>query len=239
MLNKPTVLLVLVVIINLSACKKDKAVAEPAPSPIAHYTFTNDWLNNSISSLLPGKGVGNLSTTTDSFKTTYSALLFTGDGYVKVEDSDLLDFVGGQFTLAAWIYPSKTDLTYVVHKSDAVGADGSYSLNIFPGFPQAAVRTTTKETFLATGTSPIRKNVWQHLAVTFSGKQLTIYYNGKSEGTTLVDRPLATSDGTLEIGAYAWGFPAGTFKGKIDNVMIYDKALTAGQISTLFNNYQK
>ena len=187
-------MLLFIVIIQLAACKKDKAVAEPAPTPIAHYTFTNDFLNNSISPLLGGSGVGNLSSTTDSFKTTYAALLFTEDGYVEVKDSDLLDFTGGQFTLAAWIYPSKTDVTYIMHKSDKVGAGGSYSLNIFPGFAQAAVHTTTKETFIVTGTSKIKKNVWQHVAVTFSGKELTIYYNGKSEGTKVVDRPLATSD---------------------------------------------
>jgi hypothetical protein len=239
MKNKSTVLLLFIVIIQVSACKKDKAVAEPAPSPIAHYTFTNDWLNNSISPLLGGSGVGNLSSTTDSFKTTFAALLFNEDGYVEVKDSDLLDFAGGEFTLAAWIYPSKTDIAYVIHKGDKVGGDYSYSLSIFPGFAQGGIRSTTKETFLVTGTSSIKKNVWQHIAVTFSGKQLTIYYNGKNEGSTVVDRSLRISDGSLAIGAYAWAFPAATFKGKIDNVHIYDKALTAGQISTLFNNYEK
>jgi hypothetical protein len=239
MKNNFNVLLLFIGIIQFSACKKDKAVAEPAPTPIAHYTFTNDWLTNSISPLLPGSGVGNLSSTTDSFKTTFAALLFKEDGYVKVDDSDLLDFIGGQFTIAAWIYPSKTEIIYVVHKSDAVGAGGPYSLSIFPGVVHAAVRTTTKETFTVDGTTKIVKNVWQHIAVTFNGEQLTVYYNGKSEGTKVVDRPLATSTGTLEIGAYAWAFPAGCFSGKIDNVRIYDKALTAGQVNTLYKNYEK
>jgi hypothetical protein len=90
MKNNLTVLLIFIGIIRFSACKKDKAVAEPAPSPIGHYTFTNDWLTNSRSPLLTGTGVGNVSSTTDSFKTTFAALLFNEDKALTAGQSSTL-----------------------------------------------------------------------------------------------------------------------------------------------------
>lgn len=222
----------------LQACKKDKAEAPP-PDPMAAYDFDNDWLTNSMSSLLNGTAVGNLSSTTDSFNTSYAALQFSGDGYVKVKDSDLLDFVGNQFSIAAWIRPVETQAAYIVIKGEDANHNSPYSLDIFPGVVRAFIRTNTKEQFLIEGKSPILKGVWQHIAVTFTGAQLTIYYNGKNDGSVMVDRPLGISSGDLAIGASEKYFPAASYEGRIDNVRIYDKSLTAAQIKNMYQNYKQ
>ena len=231
-------LLLILIGLQLPACKKDK-VEVSLPDPIAAYNYDNDWLTNSMSSLLHGNAVGNLSSTTDSFNTSYAALLFSGDGYVKVKDSDLLDFVGGQFTIAAWIRRVATKTAYIVLKGEDANNDSPYSLDIHPGVVRAFVRTNTNEQFLIQGQTPIVKGVWQHIAVTFTGEQLNIYYNGKSEGNIAVDRPLDISSGDLAIGASAKYFPAAAYVGKIDNVKIYDKALSAAQIKNLYQNYKE
>src|SRR5687768_6229686 len=101
----------------LQACKKDKAGAPP-PEPIAAYNYDDDELANTVSPLLHGVGIGNLSSTTDSFNTAFRAIQFSGDGYVRVKDSDLLDFGGGQFTIAAWIRPVNTKAGYIVIKDE-------------------------------------------------------------------------------------------------------------------------
>lgn len=235
--KSPLLFLIAICLLTL-ACKKDKAESPP-PDPIAVYDFDNDYATNSVSSVLDGEVEGTMSSTTDSFNTAYGAFLWPGNGYVKVADSDLLDFPGGQFTLAAWIRPSKTSVAYIFHKGDEVGAGGSYSLHIFPGHLKAFVRTTTDEQFDVEGTTPIKKNVWQHVAVTLGNGQLTVYYNGEKEGSTEVDRPLGNSDGDLGIGSYIWAEPGGNFEGKIDNARIYDKALTAGQVKELYKNYKQ
>ena len=228
----------IVLLVLLQACKKDKA-EDPIPSPIAAYNFDNDWATNSMSSLLHGTVVGNLSSSTDSFNTSYASFVFPGDGYVKVKDSDLLDFGSGQFTIAAWIRPTETKVAYIVLKSKDANNNSPYSLDIFPGVVRAFVRTNTDEQFLIEGESPIEKGIWQHIAVTFTGEQLTIYYNGQSEGSVAVDRPLAITNGDLAIGAKEDSFPASAYKGKIDNVRIFDKALTSAQIKNLYRNYKQ
>jgi len=230
------IFLLLLFCFYLQACKKSKPDAPP-PTPIAAYYFDNDWLTNSISSLLHGAMVGNIASTSDSFDIPYRAMSFPGTGYMMVKDSDLIDFPGNQFTFAAWIRPAKTSVAYIILKNEEGLNPSTYSLDIHPGTLRAFVRTTTKEQFIVTGKTPIAKVVWQHVAVTFNGAQLTIYLNGKSEGSIAVDRPLAANKGNLAIGGKEDSFPAGVFEGRIDNVKIYDKALTAGQINFLAKNY--
>jgi hypothetical protein len=218
------------------ACKKSKSDAPP-PTPIAAYYFDNDWLTNSISPLLHGAQVGNVASTSDSFDIPYKAMSFPGNGYVEVKDSDLLDFAGNQFSLAAWIKPGKAAAAYIIVKTDEGLNTTPYGLTIYPEFVSAYIHATTGEEFQVNGKTPIVNGAWQHIAVTFSGDQLTIYYNGKSEGTVLVDRPLAINKGDLNIGGNEDYYPAAIFEGRIDNVKIYDKALTASQINYLAKNY--
>jgi hypothetical protein len=232
---KPVLLFFIIFCQILQACKKSKS-DPPPPAPIAAYPFDNDYIKNSVSNVLHGSYTGNIASTSDSFDVPFRAMSFNGDGFVWVADSDLIDFPGNQFTIAAWIRPAKASAAYIVIKNEEGLNHSPYSLDIHPGFLRAFVRTTTKEQFIVTGTTPIAKAVWQHVAVIFSGEHLTIYLNGKSEGSIAVDRPLAANKGNLTIGGKEPGFSS-AFQGRIDNVKIYDKALTAGQISYLAKNY--
>jgi hypothetical protein len=233
-----TLFLLTLIFLQLPACKKDKDNQPSAPpDPIAAYDFVGN-ANNSISQLHDGIKVGAINNSLDSFGTPNAAFFFPGDSFVQIPDSDILDFGGNQFTITAWIRPVVTSGSYIVHKTASSGNGGMYSLDIHLGVPRSVITTQTDETFNVTGTSTIKKQVWQHLAVTFSGKELVIYYNGEKEGTTAVDRPLKTSDSPLNIGANQAVIPAGSFEGTIDNVRIFDKALDGKQVKYLYQNYR-
>jgi hypothetical protein len=229
-------LFLLLITLLVYACKKDKD-SDSHPTPVAFYNFDGN-VKNSVSDQLQGTLVGTSSPTTDSFNVSGSCYLFKGDSYIKVKDADILDFPGNQFTVAAWIRPSKTSSAYIVHKAASSGAGGPWSLDIYPGYLRAFVRTNT-DFFDVVGTTKIVKDVWQHVAVTFTGTQLTIYYNGKPEGNKAVDKPLDTSTGDLGIGASIHHFPAASFEGKLDNIKIYNKALSTDQIMNLYQNYKQ
>ena len=237
-LKKVHLLPLILIFLQLPGCKKDKDKTTSAPpEPVAAYDFTGNAKNN-ISQLHDGTKVGGITNTLDSFATPNAAFFFPGSSYVKIPDSDVLDFAGNQFTIAAWIRPVLTSGTYIVQKAASSGGGGPYSLDIHPGVPRALIHTQTDESFIVTGHSTIRKNVWQHMAVTFDGKQLTLYYNGDTEGNTAVDRPLQITTGSVNIGAYPNALPAGSFEGIIDNVRIFDKALNASQVKNLYQNYR-
>jgi hypothetical protein len=229
----------IIVCLLLQACKKTNSGPPSSPDPIAVYKFDDDWATNSASSALHGQVVGNITSALDSFLTSFRCFLFKGDGYIRVKDSDLIDFPGGQFTLACWIKPTQAQYTYVITKNEDANSYSPYSLDIHPGVVRAFVRTKTAEQFLIAGNTPIVQGAWQHIAATFTGEELTIYYNGNKEGSIAVDRPLAITKGDMGIGASISHYPAAAFEGSIDNVHIYDKALTAAQVKNLYQHYNQ
>lgn len=233
-----SLLLYCTIICLLLACKKSSS-EPPPPKPIAYYSFDNALATNSASSVLQGKMVGTVHSALDSFLIAHRCLLFPGDGYVEVKDSDLINFPGNQFTIAAWIRPKKTKSVYVIIKNDEDKGYSPYTLDIYNGVVRSFVRAKTDEQFIIEGTRPIIANAWQHIAATFTGEQLTVYYNGIADGSVAVDRPLAIKKGDLAIGGRIENFPSASFQGSVDNVYIYDKALTAAQVKKLYQNYNQ
>src|SRR6185369_2294312 len=82
---------------------------------------------------------------------------------------------------------------------------------------------------MATGT-------WYHVAVTYDGSSLKGYINGTLDGTMSISGPLRTSDSTLRIGAYSpAGGAAEFFSGKVDELSLYNRALSISEIQSIYN----
>jgi len=92
-----------------------------------------------------------------------------------------------------------------------------------------AVRSAAPGTPLdARGTAQLPLNTWTHLAVTHDGTTLRLYVNGAQVGSRAVAGSLLTSSGALRIGGNSiWGE---FFQGSIDEVRIYNRALSPGEI---------
>ena len=127
-------LLTIFVSVGFVTCKKEKD-SVPPPPPIAYYKFDGD-ANNSISSQYHGQVVGGISAAEDSLGYDHGCYYFPGDSHVYIQDADGLDFSENQFTFSAWIRPSETKGTYVVHKETG-NDDEPYSLDIYPGVYRA------------------------------------------------------------------------------------------------------
>jgi hydrogenase maturation factor HypE len=82
----------------------------------------------------------------------------------------------------------------------------------------------------ARGTSQLPLNAWTHLAATFNGSTLILYVNGVQVGSRAVSGAILTSTGALRIGGNSvWGE---FFQGRIDEIRIYNRALTQPEIQT-------
>jgi len=157
-----------------------------------------------------------------------NALYFDGtNDYVAVNDSDSLDVTTG-ITIEAWIKPSLVSSSYIVSKLNPTIGGGVYTLDIYPGKTRAILQKEGggSTDYGASGTSSIKADIWQHLAVTWDGAIVKIYYNGRLDGTSLFSGQIATSTGSLIIGKYLNQY----FKGYIDEIRIYDYALDEKQI---------
>jgi hypothetical protein len=67
-------------------------------------------------------------------------------------------------------------------------------------------------------------NEWHHLAITFEGGTVRVYYDGVQRGT-----------GSRNLNTGNSAFRLGNMQGDFDNLYIYNTALTAAQISAIYN----
>jgi hypothetical protein len=163
-----------------------------------------------------------------------SALQFDGvNDWVTVNDANALDLTTGM-TLEAWVYPTASGAAWrnVLIKERA----GGEAYNLYANTPSSVptvyvIRADQTGTPLnANGTAGLPLNSWSHLAATHDGTTLRLYVNGVQVGTRAVSGALLTSTGALRIGGNSvWGE---FFQGRIDEVRIYNRALSAAEIQT-------
>lgn len=73
-------------------------------------------------------------------------------------------------------------------------------------------------------------NTWTHVAVTYDGATLRMFVNGVQVRSSAATGAAVATSGALRIGGNSvWGE---YFRGLIDEVRIYSRALLAGEIQT-------
>ena len=83
------------------------------------------------------------------------------------------------------------------------------------------------------GSVPINPDTWYQVAATYDGTTQRFYVNGNLDASAV--RDLNTGSGNVKIGKQP-DWSGAYFKGAIDEVGIWDKALTATEISALYNS---
>ena len=130
-------------------------------------------------------------------------------------------------TLEAWVNPTTATSKWrdVIYK----GRDNYYleASSTNAGKPVGAGIIGGVNT-KASGTAPLATNTWTHLATTYDGAALKLYVNGNLVTTTAVTGMLATSADPLQVGGDS--IFGQYFAGTIDEVRIYNNALTQAQI---------
>ena len=82
----------------------------------------------------------------------------------------------------------------------------------------------------STSISSLELNQWQHVVGTADGTNCRLYINAN---LIVTDGCSGTGSGTTRIGEHSAGGRA--FNGLIDDVRIYDRALSASEIERLYN----
>jgi hypothetical protein len=80
-------------------------------------------------------------------------------------------------------------------------------------------------------------NTWQHVAFTFDGESLRIYYNGLEEdsATGIGGANMTASAANINVGTNPT-FPSGRyFDGAVDEFRLYNRGLTASDVLALYN----
>ena len=156
--------------------------------------------------------------------------------------SDPIKFTG-DFTISAWIYPTRVDDGY-----EMIYTQGTPIIQVAPYF---AIKDTRLHVYIAgvieTELNFITPNKWQHVAVTRSSAEavsqgypataggITLFIDGVQSSLTVVQGGTFNTNSNGIIGK--WNSNTHYFKGKIDQFCIFDYALPAtgtNSVATLY-----
>ena len=214
-----------------------------APDPLV-----GDWRANegSGTTLVNSSGVGAVNNGTILGDPTWitgqhgQAIRFDGTGdRATVADNASLD-ISGAITMATWVKPEAAGTQNLIKKSINDATDG-YELSLSASSATPAQKPfvrfnqdTSGNTYRVNGTTsyPSDGTTWMHVAATYDGATIRLYVNGVQEGQLAASIAIATNNLALGIGAQ----PDGTFgvlQGAMDDVLLYNTALTASEVAAL------
>ena len=161
-----------------------------------------------------------------------NALNFNGtNARVTVGNAPSLQLTSGM-TLEAWVYPTTLSSSWrdVIYK----GNDNYY----LEGTSNNSGRPSAGAIFGGVygqvyGPNALTANMWAHLAATYDGVMMRLYVNGVQVASRAQTGAIATSTNALQIGGDT--IYGQYFAGRIDEVRIYNRALSAAQIQSDMN----
>jgi hypothetical protein len=168
------------------------------------------------------------------------ALSFDGSStYVRVEASSSLD-VTSQVTVEVWVYArvyvdNVGDNPHIVSRTYLSGAS-IHILNIYGGTHKVGFGVNPFPD-QQPSTADLPSNVWTHIAMTYDGTYVRFYMNGELDSSYAQSGPIQVTSNWLAFGCMptarhggsgTWAF----FNGMIDEVRIYNRALSQQEIQT-------
>ena len=206
----------------------------PPSGLVAAYTFS-EGSGASTADASGGGKVGTISGATWTPGGKFgNALSFDGvNDSVAVADAAALDLTSGM-TIEAWVYPTALSgwRTVVLKEATNGLAYSLYANGNTPMRPAGYVNRGSGDVAV-TGTSALPLNTWSHLAVTYGGGNFRLYVNGTQVGALALTGNIRTTTGALRIGGNSvWNE---WFAGRLDEVRIYNRALTQSEIQAGMN----
>lgn len=145
------------------------------------------------------------------------------------------DSTWNNFTITAWIYPTETPVSH------------GYNIISFGGNCVIRFRLTTANTIwvlwggdssgdtysTVTGSLKVPLNKWSHVTARLKDGKITIYINGIKDTESSYEQPIVMLRSTLFIGGYTESSEAEAWRGKLNDVRIYNEALSAKQIKEI------
>lgn len=221
------------------------------PNLIAYWTMDDDDANTTVIDS-SGNGYGGIaSMNTDALSAVgqvNDCFDFAGSDYFSVPDNDVFSFGNGStdrpFSVAAWIYvpvsPSLNDMIVGKWWSGSMEwrvylYNGQFRLFLYD-------KSVNKYAFSMTGSLSAG---WHHVAATYDGRGgadagegIELYVDGGVPAQTKVTDAgyvaMESGASNLEIGAVS-SDGADYYPDKIDELMIFNKALTAQEVQSLYS----
>jgi hypothetical protein len=167
------------------------------------------------------------------------ALKLSGGASLDAARSDSIDSPArtSRITVAAWVYPTSIDATsvaFIVSRQEGTTGYEVFGLSLWNGAPAFDLHFQVARSAMV-----VAANGWVHIAGVYDGAFIRIYVNGNEAGTNDEVLTIPSDLNPVVIGANvnaaSGAERSGFFEGYIDDLRIYDHALTAAEIHALAN----
>jgi len=200
---------------------------------VAAYLFdgnADDWSGNGNNGVVNGATL-----TADRFGNPNSAYSFDGSNQtITVAEVD--GFERDSLAVSLWLRAGAFSANGI--RSDLLGKDGLQRQWVLQledsGRVRGAVFTSSGEQVFDSQAA-ISANAWHHLAYVWDGSSASIFIDGSFDSSISTSGSLASGNEPLSLGSNPPWF-TNFFTGSIDEVYIYDRALSASEVQTLFSS---
>jgi hypothetical protein len=151
------------------------------------------------------------------------------DDEVFVSDVVSNGIVSGAFSVSVWVYLEGTGLQGIFDFLNQTEDTLLYHVDSGGG-PWHFSTNSGQSDEVQAGTNPTQ--TWTHLVATVDGSEQTLYQDGSQIGSNTDAVSISYSDGIV-FGQYGSG---NFFGGRLDDPRVYGKALTATEVSNLYNS---
>ncbi|MFC1591461.1 LamG-like jellyroll fold domain-containing protein [Thermodesulfobacteriota bacterium] len=218
---------------------------------VAHYPFNgnaNDESGNGHDGTVNGATL-----TTDRFGNPNSAYSFDGvDDYIALGDSDNLLGVARNISISIWVYTHDNTLGQKIFNGEReVGTPSAYNTGygisiMDDGSIKASVGTgvtNAGSNAAISSSTAIDSNAWEHIVIVRNDTDIRIYINGEldSSRNDFSSYDISYYGSAHEYDKYAIGngcynsWICNTFNGLLDDLRIYNRALSESEIQELYN----
>ncbi len=201
---------------------------------VAYYAMEND-VNDRSGNGLHGTIIGD-----PQFVEGVSGMALSFDGAGDIVDCGTGPrlAITGAVTMTAWINVGALGLDHKIGGNQD-GANGGYKMTVFNNDKvEFEIRTATNSAVLnrsVGGGTVLEAGVWYHVAGVYSlqGGYIRTYVNGILDRELATTAALGASPGNLFIGCEPFNTGSYNFNGVMDELRLYDVALTPGEIMYL------
>ncbi|HPA18433.1 MAG TPA: metallophosphoesterase [Verrucomicrobiae bacterium] len=164
-----------------------------------------------------------------------------GTNHLEIPDSPGLD--PERFTLELWAFvptdyqASERSSPWLVCKNGHEEAQGNYGIVIQRGAPQARMNIGggRENMFVVADRAGLKVERWNHLAISYDGDSMRLYVNGEFAGKRDIGRRRVAGHGGLAFGRRQDNCGDGYhFRGAVDEIRLYHRALTHAEIRNRF-----
>ena len=155
------------------------------------------------------------------------------NGYVAIPDSPSLDAFATKITIELWLkansLSANPDWVWIVTKGNS-----SWELQCTSGAKTITFNASGTSNVSLTGSRNVNDGQWHHVAGVYDGTHMFLYVDGTLDVSQPTTGAIAQNSYPVYIGQNAEA-PRVPFNGLIDEVSLYNRALSSSEIAAIYN----